>query len=211
MSQRTQYNFDSVSPSLYQQLQNEKRNLEIVNSNLISKAEANNAVIDRLNQDNIEKSQQIEIMRESLQKADAIIKRLQEDSHKATTSSLMLETQITKLQQENRHLQQANSQITRVEGSNQDLMKQNERLQSKLMEAKVKMDNLRFEKSNMQELNNEKRQMEANSMRESDQVIQELSAALKRRELEMQGALDENSKLMHSFNELEAEYQKQAI
>ena len=165
MSQRTQYNFDSVSPSLYQQLQNEKRNLEIVNSNLISKAEANNAVIDRLNQDNIEKSQQIEIMRESLQKADAIIKRLQEDSHKATTSSLMLETQITKLQQENRHLQQANSQITRVEGSNQDLMKQNERLQSKLMEAKVKMDNLRFEKSNMQELNNEKRQMEANSMR----------------------------------------------
>ena len=118
MSQRTQYNFDSVSPSLYQQLQNEKRNLEIVNSNLISKAEANNAVIDRLNQDNIEKSQQIEIMRESLQKADAIIKRLQEDSHKATTSSLMLETQITKLQQENRHLQQANSQITRVEGSN---------------------------------------------------------------------------------------------
>lgn len=39
----------SISPTLYQQLQNEKRNLEIVNSNLISKAEANNAVIDRLN------------------------------------------------------------------------------------------------------------------------------------------------------------------
>ena len=53
--------------------------------------------------------------------------------------------------------------------------------------------------------------MEANSMRESDQVIQELSAALKRRELEMQGALEENAKLMHSYNELEAEYQKQAI
>lgn len=67
-------------------------------------------------------------MRESLHKADAIIKRLQDDSHKATTSSLMLETQITKLQQENRHLQQANSQIARVEGANQDLMRQNERL-----------------------------------------------------------------------------------
>lgn len=39
----------SISPTLYQQLQNEKRNLEIVNSNLIAKAEANNAVIDRLN------------------------------------------------------------------------------------------------------------------------------------------------------------------
>lgn len=36
-------------------------------------------------------------MRESLHKADAIIKRLQDDSHKSTTSNLMLETQITKL------------------------------------------------------------------------------------------------------------------
>ena len=79
------------------------------------------------------------------------------------------------------------------------------------MDAKIKMYNLQFEKGNMQEQNNEKRQMEANSMRESDQIIRELSAALKRRELEMQGALDENAKLMHSYNELEAEYQKQSI
>ena len=50
------FNKTAVSPTLYHQLQNEKRNLEIVNSNLIAQAETNNSVIDRLNIDNIDKA-----------------------------------------------------------------------------------------------------------------------------------------------------------
>ena len=43
------FNKSAVSPNLYHQLQNDKRNLEIVNSNLIAQVEANNDMIERLN------------------------------------------------------------------------------------------------------------------------------------------------------------------
>ena len=58
------------------------------------------------------------------------------------------------------------------------------------------MDSLQFEKGNMLEQNKEKRASETNSLREADQIISELSIALKRREMEMKLALDENVKLM---------------
>ena len=48
----------AVSLELFHQVQVEKRNLETVNTNLIAQAQTNNNVIDRLNFDNKEKSQQ---------------------------------------------------------------------------------------------------------------------------------------------------------
>lgn len=56
-------------------MQVEKRNLETVNTNLIVQSQNNNSVIERLNADNVDKTKQNEILRESLHRAEAIIKR----------------------------------------------------------------------------------------------------------------------------------------
>ena len=64
-----------VSLELFHQMQVEKRNLETVNTNLIVQSQNNNSVIERLNADNVDKTKQIEILRESLHRAEAIIKR----------------------------------------------------------------------------------------------------------------------------------------
>ena len=66
---------------MFHSMQVEKRNLERVNTNLIAQAQTNNNVIERLNQDNHEKTKQVEILRESLQRAEAIIKRFQLDAN----------------------------------------------------------------------------------------------------------------------------------
>ena len=64
-----------ISLELFHQMQVEKRNLETVNTNLIVQSQNNNSVIERLNADNVDKTKQNEILRESLHRAEAIIKR----------------------------------------------------------------------------------------------------------------------------------------
>ena len=86
-----------MSLELFHSMQVEKRNLETVNTNLIAQAQTNNNVIERLNQDNFEKAKQIEILRESLQRAEAIIKRFQLDVDKSTGVNISLETQLSQL------------------------------------------------------------------------------------------------------------------
>ena len=90
-------------------------------------------------------------------------------------------------------------------------MRQNERLQQKLIDAKVRVGSLQFEKGNMVEQDREKRATESHSLREADQMISELTTALKRREAEMKIALDENVKLMHRYAQLEEVLQQKQV
>ena len=78
-------------------VQVEKRNLETVNTNLIMQAQNNNNVIERLNADNREKGKQMEVLRDSLHRAEAIIKRFQLDVDRASGANIGLETDITAL------------------------------------------------------------------------------------------------------------------
>ena len=75
-------------------------------------------MIERLNQDNHEKTKQIEILRESLQRAEAIIKRFQLDVDKSQGVNISLETQLSQLQRQVRHLEQANTQLVKFKNEN---------------------------------------------------------------------------------------------
>ena len=61
------------------------------------------------------------------------------------------------------------------------------------------MENLKSEKSGLEERGRANQATERNNMKEADQVIKELTNALKKREDEMKISLDENRKLMEKY------------
>ena len=149
-------------------MQVEKRNLETVNTNLIVQSQNNNSVIERLNADNVDKTKQTEILRESLHRAEAIIKRFQLDVDKATGANLGLEHTISDLQRKNRHLEQANGALIKFKRENEDLILQNERLQQKLIDSKMRMDGLRFDQKQKEGLHENKAAKNNYQLKEAD-------------------------------------------
>ena len=196
-----------VSLELFHQMQVEKRNLENVSTNLIAQAQTNNSVIERLNSDNLEKSRQNDILRESLQRAEAIIKKFQLDADKSCGMNISLETQIAQLHRQVRHLEQVNLSLSKYRQDNEDLVMQNDRLQQKLIDAKMRIDSLQFEKSSIETKGQSKTSMKKHQLKEADQIIEELTNTLQQREKEMTIALEENDKLMDRYRMLEAELQ----
>ena len=66
--------------------------MEAVNTQLLFQSTNRQAMIHRLNMDNKEKAQQLDILRESLHRAEAIIKRFQLDVDKSQGANISLET-----------------------------------------------------------------------------------------------------------------------
>ena len=126
---------------------------------------------------------------------------------KFTGANLGLEHQISELQRKNRHLEQANGTLVKQKRENEDLILQNERLQQKLIDAKMRMDGMRFDQKASEGVNKENVSRSNFQLKEADQIIEELTNTLQRRESEMAVALSENEQLMERYRKLENELQ----
>lgn len=56
--------------------------------------------------------------------------------------NISLETQIAQLHRQVRHLEQVNLSLSKYRQDNEDLVMQNDRLQQKLIDAKMRIDSL---------------------------------------------------------------------
>ena len=139
------------------------------------------------------------MLRESLHRAEAIIRRLQQDADRTVEMSQGHEGQIGRLQRQVRHLEQVNQSLARAQVDNTELTMQNERLQTRLAEAKSKIDGLKNEKSGLEERGRQNNFTERQNLKEADQVIKELTNALKEREQEMSISLEENRRIMVKY------------
>lgn len=101
-------------------------------------------------------------------------------------------------------MEQVNGGLAKLTKENGDLLLQNDRLQQKLIEAKMRIDSLQFEKSSIETKGKTKTVQKSNQLKEADQIIEELTETLQRRESEMRAALNENEKLMDRYRKLEA-------
>jgi len=71
---------------------------------------------------------QIEILKESLYRAEAVIKRFQNDTTKNSSRQFGLETTIQNLTKQNRHLENINYSLAKLKAENEDLVRQNNNL-----------------------------------------------------------------------------------
>ena len=69
----------------------------------------------------------------------------------------------------------------------------------------MRIDSLQFEKSSIETKGNAKGAHNQHQLKEADQIIEELTQALQRREGEMKIALHENEQLMERYRKLDAE------
>jgi len=60
----------------------------------------------------------------------------------ATGQNISLETQLSQMQRQLRQLEHVNSSLPKFKRENEDLALQNDRLQTKLIEAKMRIDSL---------------------------------------------------------------------
>lgn len=68
----------------------------------------------------------------------------------------------------------------------------------------MRIDSLQFEKNNIETKGNTKTVQKSHQLKEADQIIEELTQTLQRRESEMRTALTENERLMDRYRKLEA-------
>ena len=71
----------------------------------------------------------------------------------------------------------------------------------------MRIDSLQFEKTSIVTKDKTNSVHKTHQLKEADQIIEELTSTLQRRENEMKIALDENDKLMDRYRKLEAELQ----
>ena len=69
----------------------------------------------------------------------------------------------------------------------------------------MRIDSLQFEKSSIETKGRTKGVHNQHQLKEADQIIEELTQALQRRESEMKIALNENEKLMERYRKLDVE------
>ena len=75
-----------------------------------------------------------------------------------------------------------------------------------MIEAKMRIDSLQFEKTNVEQKGQTKSMQKNYQLKEADQIIEELTNTLQKRENEMKIALAENEKLMERCRKLDAAY-----
>lgn len=82
--------------------------------------------------------------------------------------NISLETQISQLQRQVRQYEQANTTLAKHKNEKEDLALQNDRLQQKLIEAKMRIDSLQFEKSSIETKGNAKGAHNQHQLKEAD-------------------------------------------
>ena len=95
--------------------------------------------------------------------------------------------------------------MSKTQLDNNELALQNERLQQRLLDAKLKVENLKVEKSGMEQKGRMKDGSSRQTLKESDQIIREMTTILQKREEELKYSMGESKKLLERTQQLENE------
>lgn len=93
--------------------------------------------------------------------------------------------------------------LSKVQLRNEDLEKQIQNLQCRVIDTKAKERNLSFEKSKLLEIDRKRGLDEVMQLKEADNVISDMTNLLRKRESEINLLIEENKQLMLRYVKIE--------